>query len=357
MNIALIRRRFDASGGAELYTQRLIEALHGSGHEVHLYAEAWEGLSPEIRLHRIECRESRARRAWGFAEAVRQTLNPGDYDCVFSLERTLRQDVYRAGDGVHRVWLERRSQFAPWWKRWMIGFGAFHRNLLALERETFSPLNTGRIIVNSEMVRGEIARHFAYPQDRIHTIRNGVRVQRFMGVSRAAARGRWGYGERDYVMLFAGSGWERKGLRYALEAARRLEAAGVSLLVVGKGKIPRFAPRNVRFAGPMRDIEHAYAAADLLLCLPIYEPSANVVCEALASQLPVVTCIQNGASEWLSTPGSGEVVEDPSDVGNVMRAIERVRAQKSSRVLVDLEALSLERNVRETVALLERARE
>ena len=38
-------------------------------------------------------------------------------DLVQSHERLLCCDVYRAGDGVHAVWLEERMKGAPWWKR------------------------------------------------------------------------------------------------------------------------------------------------------------------------------------------------------------------------------------------------
>lgn len=157
------------------------------------------------------------------------------FDCVFSLERTLKQDVYRAGDGLHRVWLERRKQFAPWWKRPLVGLGAFHRNMMALEARTFDPVNTKHVIVNSEMVRGEIAQHFpAFPQERIHLIRNGVEVQRFQKADRNAARQRFGLlADDDFVLVFVGSGWERKGLPWLLKfMAGRGDNPKLKLLVV-----------------------------------------------------------------------------------------------------------------------------
>lgn len=357
MNIALVRRRFDASGGAELYTQRLIEALLQNGHEVHLYAEAWDDSRTGLRWHAVDGGGTRSTRARRFAEAVERALAGNRHDCVLSLERTLGQDVYRAGDGVHRVWLEQRRRFAPWWKRWMTGLGSFHRGLMALEAETLNPRHTGLVVVNSEMVRGEIRRCFNFPDDRIRTVRNGVNVDRFQGIDREAARRRFELGDGDYALLFAGSGWERKGLRYAIKAAGALGSRGVKLLVAGRGKIPSNVPANVRFCGPLRDMEQAYAAADLLLCLPIYEPSANVVCEALATGLPVVTCEQNGAAEWLISPELGTVLNDPSDIQAVLRAVETHRARGGTRVRADLSALALERNVRETLAVLEEARE
>lgn len=220
MKLALIRRQFSATGGAELYLQRLLGALATRNHELHLYAEHWDAPPGGVNLHPIAVSCPRAARPVRFAETVKREVAKEKFDCVFSLERTLQQDVYRAGDGVHRVWLERRRQFAPWWKRPFLGRDAFHRNLMALEARTFDPAHTRHVIVNSEMVRREILEHFGFPADRIHLVRNGVDVERFHGGNRELTRARFGVGEKDFLLLFVGSGWERKGLFFLLEAMR-----------------------------------------------------------------------------------------------------------------------------------------
>ncbi len=279
MKLALIRRQFSATGGAELYAQRLLRALAGRGHELHLFSESWEAMPEGVTLHSIDdIFVSRAERPLRFAEALQKELAREKFDCVFSLERTLKQDVYRAGDGVHRVWLERRGQFAPWWKKPFVGLGAFHKNMLALEAQTFDPQNTRHVIVNSEMVKQQILRHFPFPAERIHLVRNGVDIVRFQNGKRAETRARFGVKDGEFLLLFAGSGWERKGLDFLLRAVAQLSAHGdcncaahaasasprIKLLVVGKGKRPAFVPADVIFYGPMDDLENAYAAADCL---------------------------------------------------------------------------------------------
>jgi UDP-glucose:(heptosyl)LPS alpha-1,3-glucosyltransferase len=315
MKLGIVRSRFSATGGAELYLQQLVAALAQAGHDVHLFAESWAETPSGVKLHPVRCAGSRALAARRFAEAVQRELAGDTFNCVFSLERTLRQDVYRAGDGVHRVWLRRKREFAPWWRKPFIGMGAFHRTLLELEAQTFNPQNTHHIIANSEMVKREILENSQFPPERIHLVRNGVNVVRFQGGNREATRARFGVKDGDFLLLFVGSGWERKGLKYLLQAMDRLlflqgldivaeELTGrrfsdgkpftlpqriVKLLVVGQGRPPARVPDDVIFAGPMRDVENAYAAADLFTFLPIYEPSANVVFEALAAGLPVIT--------------------------------------------------------------------
>jgi UDP-glucose:(heptosyl)LPS alpha-1,3-glucosyltransferase len=203
------------------------------------------------------------------------------------------------------------------------------------------------------MVRREILRHFRFPEERLHLVRNGVDVERFQNGNRALTRARFGIGEKDFLLLFVGSGWERKGLYFLLETMRDVMAEEVKLLVVGKGRPPMCAPSNVIFAGPMTEVENACAAADLFVFPPIYEPCANVVFEALAAGLPVVTTAQNGASEVIHNGRNGTVLARPDNADLLLAAIEYWR-QRGGRVTT-AEDLSLERNVRETLAVLELA--
>ncbi|WCJ58118.1 glycosyltransferase family 4 protein [Fontisphaera persica] len=357
MKLALIRRHFAATGGAELYTQRLCEALVREGHEVHLFAETWPAALAEkggAGFHSVPVSGRRAQRPWRFAQAVQAELSRHSFDCVFSLERTLGQDVYRAGDGLHRVWLERRRAAAPWWKKWWVGRGGFHRCMLRLEAQVFHPGHTGQVIVNSEMVRQEILAHFPFPAERIHLVRNGVEVERFQKGNRALFRQRWHIAPEAFVLLFAGSGWERKGLPWVLEAFGRVRRSDWQLVVAGKGRIPWLRPAQVIFTGPLADMENAYAAADVLVLPPLYEPSANVVYEALAAGLPVITSRWNGAAEILEEEATGTVLPRSDDVPALAAAMLRW-SHRRERVRVDAGRLSLENNVQQTLAILARA--
>lgn len=376
MKLALIRRQFAATGGAELYLQRLLGALSSAGHELHLFAERWSAPLSGVTMHPIMVQGSRAQKPLAFARAVEAAVQPQTFDCVLSFERTVRQDIYRAGDGLHRVWLERRRQFAPWWKKPLIGWGAFHRNMLRLEAQTLDPGRTRAVIVNSDMVRREIGQHFRFPEERIHLVRNGVDVDRFRSGKRAETRRRFGFKDEDLVLLFVGSGWERKGLKYLLRALDHLDLRqgietlsrdltggvgvpggltrrSVRLLVVGKGSRPAFVPLGCVFAGAIADVENAYAAADVFAFVPIYEPSANVVVEALAAGLPVITSVQNGASEWVEEGINGSVLEDPSDTEAVVKAISFWASRPFRARPVDPDRLSLERNVNETLRVVQ----
>lgn len=358
MRLALIRRQFSVTGGAELYVQRLLAALTAAGHETHLFAEKWQEQAAGVQFHAVNVDASRTERPLRFAEVVNGMLQQEKkFDCVFSLERTLKQDVYRAGDGLHRVWLERRKQFAPWWKRLIVGFGAFHRNMMLLEARTLDPANTKHIIVNSEMVREEITHHFpAFPQERIHLVRNGVDVKRFQNVDRKAARKRFGLKDDDFALVFVGSGWERKGLPWLLQfMAARSDDPSLKLLVVTRDRMRGKVPPNVILTGPLNDVESAYAAADVLTFLPIYEPCSNVVTEALATGIPAITTRFNGASELIDSGINGHVLDDPRDFSTLSLCVNHWRARGNAGPVQTQQPLDLETNVRRTIQVLELA--
>lgn len=376
MNIAFIRRMYSPCGGAELYLQRLIEALLADGHKIHLYTEKWEGLPDKVNVHTIKTFGAKYKRILQFSEDTVALVSQNDHDCVFSLEKTFKQDIYRAGDGVHKHWLKLWKKYSPWWKKPFIGIRLFHHMTLFLESQTLNPQNTGLIIVNSEMVSREIQQYYFFPRDRIYLVRNGVNIERFSNVNRDAARKRFGLNPDDFVLLFVGSGWERKGLQFLLklmswfeklsddEIKKHFHLNGISvkpenikLLVVGKGRKPLFVPKNVVFAGVVRDVENAYAAADLFVFLPIYDPSANVVFEALVSKLPVITSLTNGASEVIRQNINGTVVKEPSDIDEIRKAVLYWIKNGGRKGFNNVQAcdLSIQRNVSETMEIIKKA--
>jgi len=355
MNIALARREFGAGGGAELYLQRLIGALRDEGHGVVLVTSDAKAKPEGVEVRRVLLSGSRSARIAQFDEGVQTVLAGKPVDCLFSLERLSRQDVLRAGDGVHASWLEQRRRFSPAWKRWLVGRGAFHRAMMDLETRAYSLANTRHLIINSEMVGRDVCTRFGFPEERMHLVRNGVEGERWQRGDREAQRAKWGLVPDEFLLLFAGSGWERKGLHFVIAALKKMSDASLKLVVAGKGRPPRNTPSGVRFVGPMADLENAYAAADLFVFPPIYEPSANVVFEALAAGLPVVTSACNGAAEVIEEGINGTVVVDPSDIGALAAAIEFWRARPNVRPVPVKADLSLERNVRETLAVLELA--
>lgn len=243
-------------------------------------------------------------RALAFARGVNRLLAGRRGGVVLSFERGIKADIYRAGDGVHRAWLERRP--GGWARR---SVNPLHWVYPCLEART---MRESRVVVaNSGLVADELRRFHPQSPAAIRVIRNGFDpAVYFPGAIRAASA----WPER---LLFVGSGWERKGLAVALEwlAAFREVNRGVRLRVAGHGRPEAFHPlarrlgvlEAVDFLGRVGDPAEEYRQADLFVLPTAYDPFSNATLEALASGCPVATRPGNGAVEVLDEGRNGFV--------------------------------------------------
>lgn len=313
MRIGLVRRGHSATGGAEAYLTRLADGLAHAGHvPVLIGSDDW----PSDRWANGEIVRVAGRSPTAFARGV-EGVRDG-VDMLLSLERISGCDVFRAGDGVHRAWLERRAEFEPAWKRWARCLNPKHAALERLESRVLDPDRTRRVIVNSEMVRDEIRRHSNFPSDRISLVRNGVDPAAPLPEARERLRAEWNVADGEMVALFIGSGWERKGLRFAVEAIKQLPSG--TLVVAGRGDPRGLEGPGVRFLGPVAGVADLLAAADVFVLPTIYDPSSNACLEALAAGLPVITTNANGFAEILTENVHGSTVR-VGDVDGIFRAL------------------------------------
>ncbi len=100
-------------------------------------------------------------------------------DLVQSHERVACCDIYRAGDGVHRVWLEQKTRNQSWLAQLCVRFSPYHNYIKSAEKQLFESSRLRAVICNSNMVRCEILGHFALEESKIHVIYNGVDTARF----------------------------------------------------------------------------------------------------------------------------------------------------------------------------------
>jgi UDP-glucose:(heptosyl)LPS alpha-1,3-glucosyltransferase len=328
VRILVVARPFTFHGGVERATADLLQALAAHGHDVHLLSPRGQAAAvPGVTVRRLVLPPvAGAARLLALALIARRAMRRGTWDVVQSHERTLGQGVYRAGEGCHRGYLEATGASR---RRFV-----YHRVLLALERRVFT--TTPQIAAISQLGAEEIARRYAVPPTRLTVVYNGVDLARFhpdhRGRHRVAARGEVSVAADAWVALFAGSGFERKGLVTALEGFAGLRDRSSRLLVLGKGDTRayrRLADRlavadRVVWLGARPDVERWYAAADALVIPTLYEPFGNVHLEALASGLPVVTTTAAGGAEAVGTEGG--VVVPPGDAAAVTAALARLRA-------------------------------
>jgi UDP-glucose:(heptosyl)LPS alpha-1,3-glucosyltransferase len=378
MRIGLIRMRHTPFGGAETFMGRFMKELLKRGHTVEVFSREWELEREEdgVLVHRIKTFGPSFLKPLVFAWRAKKEVERAAPDIVVSLERTFCQDVYRAGDGVHREWLERRRAAGSFARRFLMRLNPLHPVLLYLERRLFTDERLKRIVANSNGVKRDIIRHYGLPEDKICVIYNGIDPATYEvneaqdAVERAQVRSELGAGEGTTLLVFVGSGFERKGLIYAIRALALLkDDCDVRLVVVGKGNAERYrreakrlgVGERVIFIGPVKGARKYYRAGDIFILPTVYEPFSNACLEAMASGLPVVTTKRNGASEIMTDGGDSVLLDDPADTNALARKIRPLLDagfRKKAGILARATALNytIERNVDGFLRVIEEVR-
>ena len=321
MKLAIVRQKYTPFGGAERFVERALAALTAKGVDVTMVARQWQG-EASGGAHALRLNPFYLGRTWrdaGFSRAVQRLVAERRFDLVQSHERIPGCDIYRAGDGVHATWLDLRGRssdrYAPW-----------HRYTLKAEVEMFRHPALRAVICNSRMVRDDIARRFGLTDDKLHVIHNGVDLESFHprlrreqgeGLRRKVLGETQRAGAMAPVMLYVGSGYERKGLPSLLHALKHMQRTDAVLWVVGRDKQETLmrklaqtlgVDQRVMFLGAQTDVRPFYGAADLFVLPTHYDSLPNAALEALACGLPVLTTDTCGAAELLGAD-SGRVVK------------------------------------------------
>jgi len=332
MKLAIVRKKYTFHGGAEGFSQNLITRLAALGNEIHIYAIEWSGApSRNIHYHKVPAIEFLSfLRDLSFLISSFFILRRDrkNLDIIQSHDKTLFQDIYRAGDGCHIEWLRQRWQRTGPLGKLSILFNPYHWLLLWVERMIFKGHRFRKVIAISNLVKRNILHNYNIDEGDIVVIYNWVDLERFHPGNRdryrREIRTKYEIDDDEFVLLFVGSGFERKGMEYLIKAVE-LVPAPLTLLVVGKGREEKFRRyikrQRVIFCGPRRETNQYYAAADIFVFPALYEPFGNVILEALASGLPVITTVQCGASELITCGREGFVVDGPEDIRAIARYI------------------------------------
>lgn len=170
----------------------------------------------------------------------------------------------------------------------------------------------------------DVLRGWGHDATKLHTLRNGVDLERFQPLPRAAMRAELGVGGEP-LLLSVGHLIERKGHHIAIEALAELvkRRPGTRLVIIGEGEelaaLTALAARlgvsdHVRLTGslPNTELLKWYSAADVLLLCSSREGWANVLLESMACGTPVVATDIWGTPEVVASPEAGCLVAERS---------------------------------------------
>ncbi|MEM7164316.1 MAG: glycosyltransferase family 4 protein [Planctomycetota bacterium] len=321
LRIALVHARHAEQGGAETWLNQLATALVLAGHQPTIVCRRHAAAPhPDVEFARLRVRApGNAARQWAFARAVERHVAANRYDVVVGLGRTYSHDVIRCGGAMRKTYLQLQRQFfyRPWER--LLGKGQLKGSVaMALERRMFAPGNFRRVLANSDLLKRDIIAVHGVEAKQVVVVHNGVDVERFHpqrhADAAAALRREWQLADDDFLALFLGVGYARKGVSMLLQALPAVleQRPNVRVVIVGSDRhaarweqeaaqlgLGPGVGQIVHFAGRRSDPEVCFAAADLHVLPTWYDSFAYTVLESLASGVPVVTTGNAGAAELL----------------------------------------------------------
>lgn len=342
IRVAFLKSRARFKGGLEKYTLQLMRAFAAKGCEVTLLTT---GEPPVIEGANVVSLAPDSKFTWlhltRFDRLCRNWLSSHPQDIVFGMERTTTHTHYRAGSGVHAIYMARRCFVDTFWKRLTLPLNPLHRKILSMEKKAFEDPHLKVLFTNSYMVQKEIQSTYKTLPEKIEVVHNGVEWEKWGGPFEQTFQLKK---KGLFELLFIGNGYKRKGLIFLLQALTHIKT-DYHLTVVGKDKnLPFFidwATRHglkekISFVGPQDTILPFYQKADALVIPSIYDPFANVTVEALAMGLYVVSSPFNGGSEVLKD-FSGCVIEDLLSTDSVVAALKKAfdhpKTEASARMI------------------------
>jgi UDP-glucose:(heptosyl)LPS alpha-1,3-glucosyltransferase len=227
-------------------------------------------------------------------------------------------DIY-VNHGLHKARMKQRGV-------WATLRNPLHVFLLAREELRHRVPSHRAVVCLSAAVRARLMSHYPVSPDLVSVIPNGVDIDFYAPLDptlRARAREGWDLTSNDFVLLFVGKEFERKGLAIALEAMSQLPSS-VMLWVVGGAtattKKWRDATKQlgledrVRFYGPRSDVREFYQRADAFVLPSKFEASPLVSLEAMATGLPCLLTSGAGADDYLDSEHNGLHVTSACDI-------------------------------------------
>ncbi|MEE9239141.1 MAG: glycosyltransferase family 4 protein [Thermodesulfobacteriota bacterium] len=316
MKIALnIYKYLPTKGGGEGYLTNLANQLAERGHEVHIYASKWERNNNKIHYHTISSiRYPKFLKDVSFVINSYKNMSKENYDIVHVVGRALGMNVFNPHCGVEKAWLKQNflsisCQICRFLKH-IAGFFSLRQNfILWLDRKQYTGKGVSRIIAISDMIKNDIVKYHNIDPQKIDVVYNGVDLQRFNPDSknkyRKVIRKKLSLGE-EFVILYISNNFRLNGLLTLIKSLGELKKSrkDFKTLIIGRGNEASYRKlakkldclKNLIFLGHVDEIEKYYAASDLYVHPTFYDSCSLVVTESLASGLPVITTIYDGAS-------------------------------------------------------------
>lgn len=280
-----------------------------------------------------------------FRWSVDRQLKRSNYDIIHSAgPNTSLADIYTI-QTVHPVKMslvkESRSVQSVSWAR-RLSWALYDRFVVNCESKSYTatgPRGPRAFLPVSLGTQTELLSNYHGLTNKVEptniaVVPNGADLELFHPRNRAAHRDpirrRHKLDSKDFVLLFSGGDWRRKGLDLAIRTLPLLNERRIKLLVVGDDRNGAEVRQLVEsskltdrvcFAGFQKNVHEYYAAADLFLFPTMYEAFSLATIEAAASGLPVLMPDVSGAQELIGAGNTGTMIRrDPNHIAETVMA-------------------------------------
>ena len=367
LRICIQSRHLGFRGGLEKWTRAIAHGFKDKGASITLLTEDREQL-PDFNHEQLRPKGLFSyQKLKGFDKLCKSWQAAHKPNLIFGVDRTTSQTHYRAGNGVHAAYLQKRQSYENY-PSFRSQFHPLNHTILKMEKEAFESPQLRLLITNSMMVKTEILSHYMLPPEKIKVIHNGAEWEEMEPsfnaslAQKEAVAQRLGLDPSAYHLLFAGNGYQRKGLLFLLNGLAEMKRKDLHLSVVGKeSKMKKYQKaacalglsQNVHFFGSQPSLIPFYQLSDAIVIPSIYDPFANVTVEALAMGLFVISSPHNGGCEIL-TEQNGMTLDSLRNRDAMMFAIEKAMSQpktakRSALIRESVKELSFSKQIRALV--------
>src|SRR5574338_940010 len=158
-SICFLKSGIQNQGGLEKYTLRLLNYFSALGHKVTLLTTDYdqESVTPYKVVNLGKRSKLTAWHLFTFDRKCKSYLEEHPQVVVFGIDRNFcPQTHYRAGNGVHRAYLERRKAQEGFLKSASFAVNPMHQLILGMEKKTFESDALQVLFTNSHMVKEEV---------------------------------------------------------------------------------------------------------------------------------------------------------------------------------------------------------
>jgi len=349
LKIAFIAHHVNFEAGPATVTAHLVKRIC-EDHQVSVFSNTINGLDllkvKHYKVPALRCPKSLAHITFLISSTLllaalsllKKTnfdiIHSTGYDSAFSSNVITSHFCERECHRLEEANIIKIPRRSVWQKLKAVDHRLYRCLLCFVEGLIISRSSSKACIVISQSMQKEFVRHYGDAAKNIIVIPNGVDTLRFHPTNRLfyrdQIRQKHGVSRSEPVLMFSGGDWERKGVRYIIEALPLLSKRNVKLIIIGGGDEKFYGQlaelRQVReriiFISHSSVLWEYYAASDVFVFPTIYEPFGLVIIEAMASGLPVITSRVAGAADLIIDGVNGLLLREPSDVNDLAAKIE-----------------------------------